>query len=146
MQLKTTSSLVLALALVCGSGAVFAQDMSKTGKPLTAQQEKMKACNADATTQSLKGPERKTFMSTCLKGPSAAATPASAAAAEPAVAAAPAVAAVPAAAASKPVSAKAAQQEKMKTCNANAKSEALKGAARKAFMKTCLSGDAAPAH
>ena len=146
MQLKTTSSLVLALALVCGSGAVFAQDMSKTGKPLTAQQEKMKACNADATTQSLKGPERKTFMSTCLKGPSAAATPASAAAAKPAVAAAPAVAAVPAAAASKPVSAKAAQQEKMKTCNANATSEALKGAARKAFMKTCLSGDAAPAH
>jgi hypothetical protein len=146
MQLKTTSSLVLALALVCGSGAVFAQDMSKTGKPLTAQQEKMKACNADATTQSLKGPERKTFMSTCLKGPSAAATPASAAAAEPAVAVAPAVAAAPAAAASKPVSAKAAQQEKMKTCNANAKSEALKGAARKAFMKTCLSGDAAPAH
>ena len=146
MQLKTTSSLVLALALVCGSGAVFAQDMSKTGKPLTAQQEKMKACNADATTQSLKGPERKTFMSTCLKGPSAAATPASAAAAKPAVAAAPAVAAVPAAAASKPVSAKAAQREKMKTCNANATSEALKGAARKAFMKTCLSGDAAPAH
>src|SRR5450759_1458871 len=142
MQLKTTSSLVLALALVCGSGAVFAQDMSKTGKPLTAQQEKMKACNADATTQSLKGPERKTFMSTCLKGPSAAATSASAAAtsasaaaAKPAVAAAPAVAAVPAAAASKPVSAKAAQQEKMKTCNANATSEALKGAARKAFMK-----------
>jgi hypothetical protein len=132
MQLKTTSSLVLALALVCGSGAVFAQDMSKTGKPLTAQQEKMKACNADATTQSLKGPERKTFMSTCLKGPSATQGLAVTDQAQPAP--------------SKPVSAKAAQQEKMKTCNANAKSEALKGAARKAFMKTCLSGDAAPAH
>ena len=132
MQLKTTSSLVLALALVCGSGALFAQDMSKTGKPLTAQQEKMKACNADATTQSLKGPERKTFMSTCLKGHAAMAAAPAAAAAAPM--------------ASKPVSAKTAQQEKMKTCNANAKTEALKGAARKAFMKTCLSGDAAPAH
>ena len=134
MQLKTTSSLVLALALVCGSGALFAQDMSKTGKPMTAQQEKMKACNADATKQSLKGPERKTFMSTCLKGHTA-------------MAAAPA--AMPAAAApmaSKPVSTKTAQQEKMKTCNASAKTEALKGAARKAFMKTCLSGDAAPPH
>ena len=141
MQLKTTSSLVLALALVCGSGALFAQDMSKTGKPMTAQQEKMKACNADATKQSLKGPERKTFMSTCLKGHTAMAAAPAAAAATPA--------AMPAAAApmaSKPVSAKTAQQEKMKTCNASAKTEALKGAARKAFMKTCLSGDAAPAH
>ena len=145
MQLKTTSSLVLALALVCGSGALFAQDMSKTGthdmtkagKPMTAQQEKMKACNADAATQSLKGAERKTFMSTCLKGHAAMA-------AAPAPAAAMPAAAAPMA--SKPVSAKTAQQEKMKTCNASAKTEALKGAARKAFMKTCLSGDAAPAH
>ena len=33
----------------------------------TAQQEKMKACNADATAKALKGDERKAFMSTCLK-------------------------------------------------------------------------------
>jgi hypothetical protein len=136
MQLKTTSSLVLALALVCGSGAAFAQGMSKTGKPMTTQQTKMKTCNADATSQSLKGAERKTFMSTCLKG-------ASAMAATPAAAAAPAAAPM---AAAKPMSAKATQQEKMKTCNANAKTEALKGDARKTFMKTCLSGDAAAAH
>ena len=32
-----------------------------------AQQEKMKSCNADAKTKALKGPERKTFMSECLK-------------------------------------------------------------------------------
>ncbi len=134
MQLKTTSSLVLALALVCGSGAVFAQAMSKSGKPLTAQQTKMKACNAEAATKSLKGPERKTFMSTCLKGDStAAAAPATAVAAAPAAAPA-------------PTSAKATQQEKMKTCNAEAKTESLKGAARKTFMKTCLSGEAATAH
>jgi len=31
------------------------------------------------------------------------------------------------------------QQSKMKTCNADAKSKALKGDERKAFMKTCLS-------
>lgn len=31
------------------------------------------------------------------------------------------------------------QQEKMKTCNAEAKTKALTGDARKAFMKTCLS-------
>ncbi|MFY9327586.1 MAG: PsiF family protein [Georgfuchsia sp.] len=31
------------------------------------------------------------------------------------------------------------QQEKMKTCNAEAKTKALKGDERKAFMKECLS-------
>ena len=31
------------------------------------------------------------------------------------------------------------QQEKMKTCNADAKTKALAGDARKAFMKECLS-------
>ena len=33
-----------------------------------------------------------------------------------------------------------AQQEKMKTCNADATAKGLKGDARQAFMKTCLSG------
>ena len=37
------------------------------GFAATAQQEKMKSCNADATAQTLKGDERKAFMSTCLK-------------------------------------------------------------------------------
>lgn len=34
------------------------------------------------------------------------------------------------------------QREKMKTCNAEAKAGAMKGAERKAFMKTCLSSGA----
>jgi len=33
----------------------------------TAQQEKMKTCNAAATANPLKGDERKAFMSDCLK-------------------------------------------------------------------------------
>ncbi|HEU0198145.1 MAG TPA: PsiF family protein [Nevskiaceae bacterium] len=33
---------------------------------------------------------------------------------------------------------RAAQREKMKVCNADAKTKKLKGAERKAFMKTCL--------
>jgi hypothetical protein len=33
-----------------------------------AQRDKMKSCNADATSKSLKGADRKTYMSTCLKG------------------------------------------------------------------------------
>lgn len=38
-----------------------------------------------------------------------------------------------------------AQQAKMKTCNAEAKQKALKGAERQSFMKTCLSGGSAAA-
>jgi len=37
------------------------------------------------------------------------------------------------------------QQEKMKTCNLQAKEQSLSGAARKAFMQTCLSNQPAAA-
>ncbi len=33
------------------------------------------------------------------------------------------------------------QHERMRNCNKTAKTKALKGDARKAFMKTCLSGE-----
>jgi hypothetical protein len=35
---------------------------------MTPQQQKMKACNADAGKKKLEGDARKTFMSECLKG------------------------------------------------------------------------------
>jgi hypothetical protein len=73
-----------------------------------AQQEKMKACNADA--KGKKGDERKAFMKACLSKGGAVA---------------------PAAAAAKPT-----QQNKMKTCNEEAKGK--KGDERKAFMSGCL--------
>ncbi len=41
------------------------QAAAKDGR--TAQQEKMKACNADAGKKALKGDARKAFMSDCLK-------------------------------------------------------------------------------
>lgn len=115
MQLKTMFSLALASALALGSCAAFAADASKTGKVLTPQQQRMKDCNAEAKTKALAGAERKTFMSTCLKGEAVAAAPV----------------------------AKETQQEKMKTCNADAKAKSLKGDDRKAYMSTCLKGDAA---
>ncbi|MCO7570420.1 phosphate starvation-inducible protein PsiF [Pseudomonas sp. 3MA1] len=78
------------------------------GFAATAQQNKMTSCNAEATAKSLKGDERKAFMSTCLKAaPAAAATPST-------------------------------PQERMKSCNADATAKALKGDARKAFMSDCL--------
>ncbi|WP_285424116.1 PsiF family protein [Pseudomonas sp. efr-133-TYG-103a] len=49
--------------------------MCVQGYAATAQQQKMTTCNADATAKSLKGDERKAFMSTCLKAaPAPAAT------------------------------------------------------------------------
>jgi len=41
------------------------------------------------------------------------------------------------------VDAQNAQQDKMKTCNAQAKEQTLSGDARKSFMKTCLSNQPA---
>ncbi len=111
------------------AGAAFAASpaatTAPTAKPHTAQQQRMVDCNKQATGK--KGAERKTFMSSCLKGHGTAA-------------AAPAAPAAPAAMAP---SAKQAQQDKMKTCNADAKAKALKGADRKTFMSSCLKGNAA---
>ncbi|MNF75293.1 Phosphate starvation-inducible protein PsiF precursor [compost metagenome] len=77
----------------------------------TAQQEKMTTCNADATAKSLKGDERKAFMSNCLKA---------------------------APAANEAGTVLTPQQEKMKNCNANATAKLLRGDERKAFMSNCL--------
>ena len=81
------------------------------GFAATAQQNKMTTCNAQATTKTLKGDDRKAFMKPCLSAPAAndakTLTP---------------------------------QQQKMKDCNASAKTKALAGDARKTFMSTCLKG------
>jgi hypothetical protein len=94
-----------ALAVVAGQAAL-AQATHEN-----SQQEKMTACNADATTKGLKGDDRKAFMKTCLSTKGAA-----------------------------PAAKGNSQQEKMKSCNADATTKGLKGDARKAFMQTCLSG------
>jgi hypothetical protein len=92
---------VVALGLAMATGSVYAAD----AKAPTAQQGKMKTCNAEAKTKELKGDERKAFMKSCLSAKPAAADGATT------------------------------QQGKMKTCNADAKTKELKGAERKAFMK-----------
>jgi hypothetical protein len=91
-----------------------------------AQQDKMKGCNAEA--KGMKGDERKAFMSKCLKKDYVlkSAAPAK-------------VDAKPAASAAAPT-AKMMQQDKMKSCNADAKAKALKGDERKKFMSSCLKG------
>ena len=109
---------LLATALAAAlAGPAFAAEAAKP-KTLTPQQQRMADCNKQA--EGKKGDERKAFMSSCLKGETAAAAPA------------------------KPAT----QQEKMKTCNADANTKKLKGDERKTYMSTCLKGDgaAAPAH
>ena len=109
------ASAVLALATV----TTYAAPATKT---LTPQQQRMADCSHQS--KGKKGAEHKAFMSACLKGKSTASTSAAAApAAKPAAS-----------------SAKMAQREKMKTCNAEAKTKALKGADRKTFMSSCLKG------
>lgn len=109
------------IALACLSFAVLVSAPAFAG----AQQEKMKGCNKEA--KGMKGDERKAFMGKCLKkdyvlkGDTAPAAKAEA---------------KPTASAAAPVK----QQDKMKTCNADAKTKALKGADRKAFMSSCLKG------
>lgn len=97
---------LLALGLALAVGGAHAADE----KAPTAQQNKMKTCNAEAKDK--KGDERKAFMKECLS-----AKPAAAPAADGATG----------------------QQNKMKTCNADAKTKDLKGDERKKFMKECLS-------
>jgi hypothetical protein len=53
-----------ALALSLGLSAHAAED----AKAPTKQQSKMATCNADEKAKTLKGDERKAFMSECLKG------------------------------------------------------------------------------
>lgn len=78
---------IVALGLSLALGAAHAAD----DKAPSAQQNKMKTCNADAKDK--KGDERKAFMKECLSNKPAAAEPAKATT----------------------------QQDKMKTCNASAK-------------------------
>lgn len=133
------ASAAIALAGVAFSATAAPAQAAKTEAPaahkLSTQQQRMVNCNKEATGK--KGAERKAFMSSCLKGEHAAAAPAAMAPAAPA--------ATPAAAAATAPAAKVTQRERMKTCNADAKTKALKGADRKAFMSTCLKGEAAPA-
>jgi hypothetical protein len=94
-------SLLLCLALVCAPAV--AQN--------SPQQEREKACNADAAKKELKGDERKAFMKDCLGAKTEATTE---------------------------KRAMSPQQQKMKKCNADARDKKLKGEERKAFMRQCL--------
>ena len=65
-----------AAATAAATPATAAAPAPAAATPAVTQQQKMKACNADPQAKTLKGDDRKKFMSTCLSAP--AATPAAA--------------------------------------------------------------------
>ncbi|SCZ31896.1 phosphate starvation-inducible protein PsiF [Enterobacter hormaechei] len=100
-----TTILVTLLSGLCLMVSAHAEE-----KTLTPQQQRMTTCNQQATSQSLKGDARKTYMSDCLKNG----------------------AAKPGEKSLTP------QQQKMRECNAQATQQMLKGDDRSKFMSACL--------
>ncbi|MGC6386171.1 PsiF family protein [Ewingella sp. S1.OA.A_B6] len=106
--MRLTVILPLLTTLLMGGQALAADTAKAPSAAQAAQRQKMTDCNQQAAGQSLKGDDRKTFMSHCLK------------------------------AETKPDKKMTEQQNKMKNCNADAGKKELKGDARKTFMSTCL--------
>ena len=105
--------LIAALCLAFAATGAVAQDKKDAKKPSAAQkeqQDRMKDCNKQASDKKMKGDERKSFMSSCLKDDD------------------------------KPSAAQKAQQDKMKACNKQASDKKMKGDDRKKFMSSCLKG------
>jgi hypothetical protein len=115
MQIHTKLSVALVLALGLCSGISLAH--AKDGKTLTPQQQRMSDCSKQS--KGMKGDERRAFMSTCLKGKHSSQDAAPAPVAKTG----------------------SSQQNRMRTCNADAKTQALKGAERRSFMSSCLKGE-----
>ena len=62
------AAVVLAMSLAHGHALAAAQSAdAKPAEVKTAQQSRMKTCNADAKVKELKGADRKAFMGECLK-------------------------------------------------------------------------------
>ncbi|MGT8856820.1 phosphate starvation-inducible protein PsiF [Enterobacter sp. 186315] len=102
--MKTTILLTLL------SGAFLMSSANAADKTPTPQQQRMTTCNQQATAKTLKGDERKTYMSDCLKN-----------------------------GASKPdEKSLTPQQQRMRECNVQATEQSLKGDDGKKFMSGCL--------
>lgn len=113
------------------------------------QQEKMKACNADAAKKELAGDARKAFMKDCLSSKNDATMHSqqdkmkmcNADAGKKELKGDERKAFMKDCLSSKHDPSLTTQQNKMKACNDSPKAKTLKGDERKAFMKSCLSGN-----
>jgi hypothetical protein len=105
--------LIAAILIAFAATGAVAQDKKDAKKPSAAQkeqQDRMKACNQQASDKKMKGEDRQKFMSGCLKDDD------------------------------QPSAAQKAQQDKMKACNKQASDKKMKGDDRQKFMSGCLKG------
>ncbi|WON76038.1 PsiF family protein [Serratia sp. UGAL515B_01] len=108
--MRLITALPLLVGFILSTNLMAAENTAKTPSPAqAAQQKRMTDCNKQASSQSLKGADRSTFMSACLKAES-----------------------------HQPEKNLTPQQQKMKNCNADAAKQSLKGDERKTFMSHCL--------
>jgi hypothetical protein len=61
-------------SVTLGAALALLMAQAPLAQGTNSQQEKMKTCNAEASSKSLKGDDRKSFMSTCLSHESASST------------------------------------------------------------------------
>ena len=108
----STSPITLAIVaiLFVASPVSYAQQSNQSAP--NAQQERMKTCNTQASSQKLAGDARKSFMSECLSSKSSGSGTSTANS----------------------------QQDKMRYCNFQASDRHLSGEARKSFVSDCLRG------
>ena len=137
--MKLATSLAFTLAATFSAAGAFAADKPASTATARPQQQKLSDCSKDAHTKNLKGDDYKSFMSTCLKSTAPSKTATADAAAVPAT--------VPTTAPANGTADKFValpspnpQQQKMKACAAEAKTQNLKGNDRRAYMSTCLKG------
>ena len=116
---KLIVSMFLVFALVAVNFVVVAaavDEAKKAPSPAqSAQQDKIKSCNKEASAKALKGDERKAFMKNCLSRKTVIAPALSPATAK-----------------------KMTHHDKLKSCNKEATAKALKGNERLKFMTKCL--------
>lgn len=120
------------------SAAILVAALSPADAWANPQHERMKRCSQEAKEKTLKGDERKQFMSGCLKGkhtPSPAAPSASAGIEVKAP-----TEKAPTASVAKSDASVSAQKDLAKACNRAATEKTLKGAERKSFISECLKG------
>lgn len=131
--------LAAALLGLCLSAPSFAADTAGTAKE-NPQVNKMRTCAQEYRQRGIPKNEYRTFMSFCLKKDYVLGSYVPGTTAAPTPSAAKETAAAPAAVEPE-LTGREKQKNKMKTCNAEAKEQKLKGTERKEFMKACLSAD-----
>ena len=115
--MKRSTTVLTALLFAGASYATTVHAADAPAKQLTPQQQKMATCSHQAGEKGLKGQERRTFLSGCLKrdgAVTASATPAANSAGS--------------------------TPEKKESCRAQAKRQHLTGSARKDFLGSCEQG------